>query len=196
AQLLVVLLLALGAGWFEFVLSPFNKEKTELQRQQVKAQASIREMEKLERDFLQRKEKNPDQLEQEKVITLKQEIARLDKKLGEGIVGMVSPAQMIQALKSLLSGDSGLTLLSLEAAPPKNLLGGSESRGEFYQHTLTLRFSGAFPDVLKYLHDLEALPWNFFWDGIQFVVVEHPKAYVTLKIHTLSLSEELLGGDS
>lgn len=195
-QLLVTLLVLCGAGWNQLAFEPFKKERTRIVAQRAQVEKGLGEMERLEQEILARKDKDPDQLEREKGATLKREIEELDRQLGDGVMGMVSPREMIQALKSLLAVESGLSLVSLEVPPPKNLLEGGDSGAKVYQHTLVMRFSGSFADVLKYLHNLERLPWKLFWDSVQFVVESHPRAYVTLKLHTLSLSADLVGAES
>ncbi|MBF0190805.1 MAG: hypothetical protein HQL99_06590 [Magnetococcales bacterium] len=195
-QLVVMLVVVLGAGWFQGVLEPFRKEQVLLRKQKSSVENGLREMSTLEQEVLARKDKNPDASAQERIASLKQELAALDQQLGAGVVGMVTPPEMVQALKGMLTPDSGLTLVSLEALPPQDLLAGDDSGGAVYQHNLMLRFSGAFPDVLKYLRDLERLPWKLFWDGVEFAVADFPKSYVTLRIHTLSLSSDLVGGNA
>ncbi len=195
-QMIITMLVVLGGTWSQLILDPYHKERVELLRQQAQLETDTQEMNRLASDVLARKDKNPDQFQQEQIARFKQEIAQLDKQLGTGILGMVSPTEMISALKELLSKSQGLTLLNLQAPAPINLLKGNDADGAVYQHTLILRFAGAFPDVLTYLQDLEQLPWKLFWDSVQFVVIEHPKAFVTLEIHTLSLSFDLLGADA
>ncbi|MEO5331526.1 MAG: hypothetical protein H7839_05835 [Magnetococcus sp. YQC-5] len=194
-QLMVTLMVILGGAWFQFALEPFKKERAVLQRQRVKIETSMRDVAVLEQEILVRKEQNPDLVEQNRIAALKQEVAQLDKQLDEGTLGMVSPAEMIQAMKSMLTRDSGLTLVQVEVPAAVNLLQESDAGGHVYKHELILRFSGGFPDLLKYLQDLERLPWKFFWESVQFVVTDYPKAFITLKIHTLSLTTGLLGGE-
>ncbi|MBF0214812.1 MAG: hypothetical protein HQM00_14835, partial [Magnetococcales bacterium] len=148
-QLVVMLVVVLGAGWFQGVWEPFRKEQIQLRKQRVQVEGGIREMLSLEQEVLARKETNPDQAAQARVESLKQEMATLDRQLGAGMHGMISPAEMVQALKGWLDTESGLSLVSLEAQPPRNLLA-EEEGASVYQHTWVLRFSGTFPSVLKY----------------------------------------------
>ncbi|NGZ07657.1 MAG: hypothetical protein G8237_15040 [Magnetococcales bacterium] len=193
-QMVVLMLVLLGAGWMQGALEPYRKEQVAIHKQRTQLDKGIGDLMTLEQEILIRKEKNPDQLAEERIAALRAEIQDLDKRLGEGVMGMISPSEMVQALKRLLTSESGLALLSLEVPPPRNLLVGDDAGGSVYQHTLVLRFSGSFEDVLHYLFTLERLPWKIFWDGLEFAVVEYPKAYVTLHIHTLSLTEDLVGG--
>lgn len=193
-QMVVLVLVLLGAGWMQGVMDPFRKEQVALKKQRTQLEKGINDMRILEEEILARKDKNPDQLAEERIARLRQEVSDLDQQLGKGVLGMISPSEMIQALKSLLNSESGLTLISLEVPPPHNLLVGDDAGGTVFQHTLVLRFSGSFPEVLKYLYALERLPWKIFWDSIEFGVQDHPKSFVSLRIHTLSLSEDVVGG--
>jgi MSHA biogenesis protein MshJ len=53
---------------------------------------------------------------------------------------------------------------------------------------LQLHLEGSYLATLRYLRALEALPWEFFWDGLHFEVIEYPTARVRLDIHTLGLT--------
>ncbi|MBF0296278.1 MAG: hypothetical protein HQL96_13905 [Magnetococcales bacterium] len=196
-QLVVMLLVICGAGWSQLVLDPFNKELKEIHRQRAQVENAMREMATLESEILARKDKDPDQAAKEKIAAITAEIDALDRRLNDqGSLGTVSPAEMIQALRKLLAADSGLTLVTLDSPPPKSLIDQEDAEGKVYRHTLVMRFSGTFPDALKYLRAMERLPWKFFWENVQIAVVGYPRAYVTLKINTLSLTPDLLGAES
>ncbi|MBF0181178.1 MAG: hypothetical protein HQM03_14240 [Magnetococcales bacterium] len=196
-QLVVMLLVIGGAAWSQLALDPFNRELKEIRRQRAQVENAMREMASLESEILARKDKDPDQAAKERIAAITEEIATLDGRLSDqGSLGTVSPAEMIQALRKLLATDSGLTLVTLDSLPPKSLMEQDDAEGKVYRHTLVMRFSGTFPDALKYLRAMERLPWKFFWESVQIAVVEYPRAYVTLRINTLSLTADLLGAES
>ena len=55
------------------------------------------------------------------------------------------------------------------------------------RYELRLELQGSYLGTLRYLRALEALPWKFFWEEVNFEVMEHPKGRVTLDIYTLGL---------
>jgi len=62
-----------------------------------------------------------------------------------------------------------------------------------YKHGLRIQLSGQYPDILRYLGALEALPWKVFWGEVQLQTEKYPVSRVTLVIYTLSLDEAWIG---
>jgi MSHA biogenesis protein MshJ len=56
---------------------------------------------------------------------------------------------------------------------------------------LTLR--GDYLEVLRYLEDVERLPWHIYWSRLELSVDEYPVNDVVLEVATLSLDEEWIG---
>lgn len=98
---------------------------------------------------------------------------------------LVHPSVMAKALSDLLKQHEQLTLIKLETLPVKSLV-------LLYQHGLELRFSGNYSATLAYLKAVEAMPWSFFWDSIDYKVKNYPIAEITLRVHTLSLDKSWL----
>jgi len=48
-------------------------------------------------------------------------------------------------------------------------------------------------DTLKYLQELERQDWQLYWDELTFKTEAYPQGAVTIEVHTLSTSEEVLG---
>ena len=55
------------------------------------------------------------------------------------------------------------------------------------RYELRLELEGSYLGTLRYLRALEALPWKFFWESVDYEVIEYPLARVTLQIYTLGL---------
>lgn len=61
-----------------------------------------------------------------------------------------------------------------------------------YRHGVELTVEGSYADLLAYLKALEAMPQRVLWGGVQLKVEQHPKATLTLRLYTLSLSRTWL----
>jgi len=61
-----------------------------------------------------------------------------------------------------------------------------------YRHGVELTVDGSYADLLTYLKALEAMPQRVLWGGVQLKVEQHPKATLTLRLYTLSLSRTWL----
>lgn len=105
---------------------------------------------------------------------------------------IVDPATMAEVLQDLLVKQSGLRLLrahNLEA----HRLGDSDEDTSLYRHTLRLELEGSYLEVLRYLEDIEALPWRLYWQGIEIDAGEYPRNRVRIDVSTLSFDEDWIG---
>jgi MSHA biogenesis protein MshJ len=56
-----------------------------------------------------------------------------------------------------------------------------------------MEIRGGYLSTLRYLEELEDLPWRFFWKSLNYEVLEYPEARVVLTVETLSLREGWIG---
>ena len=82
-----------------------------------------------------------------------------------------------------LAAAAALTPAGQTAAPVKLASAGSA----VYRHGVELTVSGSYLDMVRYLSELEALPWHMFWGRIDLKVEQYPKVDLTLRLYTLSL---------
>ncbi len=62
-----------------------------------------------------------------------------------------------------------------------------------YKHRVILRLSGDYFRVLALMKALENLSWKFYWDSLDYKVIDYPRAEIELNVFTLSSEEGLLG---
>ena len=129
------------------------------------------------------------------------EVQRLQARLHEAAEELISPQDMARLLEQMLVQQEQLTMLrlqTLEVVPLLNRQGGESDvvgkvQAGLHRHGFSLEFSGGYLATLDYLETLERLPWRFFWDSVDYEVVEYPQSIVRLKLYTLSLSEDWIG---
>ena len=56
---------------------------------------------------------------------------------------------------------------------------------------LTVR--GNYLDILRYLTELEALPWTFFWSDLSLRVTGYPESEASVTVYTISLKRSWIG---
>ena len=110
---------------------------------------------------------------------------------------------MARFLEQLLVQEPGLQLLRLKTLEAAPLIDAGEQGGAstantdagtaVFRHAFEIAFSGGYLATLRYLKALEALPWKFVWDSVDYEVVAYPQSTVRLRLHTLSLSEDWIG---
>lgn len=103
----------------------------------------------------------------------------------------VSAADNRRLLQALLVSASQLTVVSAQAKPAERIYGDNESQqGAIYKHRLQLVVQGSYQQIYEYFRRLEQLPWSFYWQKMDYGVVNYPQAEVTLEIYTLSLERD------
>ncbi|MCK4609120.1 MAG: hypothetical protein KAT71_06540 [Gammaproteobacteria bacterium] len=106
---------------------------------------------------------------------------------------LVSGQEMTKLLKQLLLARHDLELVQFYNLPEQQAIGNKNALN-LYEHGVVIKFRGSFFAVLRYLEDLEDLPWQLFWDKLEYQVTKYPVAEVTLQVHTLSMHKGWLNG--
>ena len=124
-------------------------------------------------------------------------LAALDSTLNSVAHGYVAPERMTELLRSLLSEQRGLTLVSLTNLPVESLSSPSDSKREAaiapndrgpFLHPVEMVVEGDYGSVVIYLRALEALPWRIHWQRVELVAGDYPVNRVRIVIGSLSLS--------
>ncbi|HJW56075.1 MAG TPA: MSHA biogenesis protein MshJ [Burkholderiaceae bacterium] len=61
-----------------------------------------------------------------------------------------------------------------------------------YRHGVEIIIQGGYPELTRYLTQLEAMPWQLFWGKAKLSVDTYPKSTLVLTLFTLSLDEKWL----
>lgn len=115
--------------------------------------------------------------------------AQIQEKMG----GLLAPEQAVEVLKQVLEQEQGLSLVEVNAGSQS--LTDAELPGDdeivdigINRYQMQLQLEGSYLATLRYLRALEGLPWKFFWEGVEYEVIEHPTARITLDLYTLGLA--------
>lgn len=148
---------------------------------------------------------DPNRVLRERIDQLRAQHATLDEQLHQLTVGLIQPAEMTKVLREMLADEKGLRLVRLANGPAEPVLlqapaaeGGkpvadSKVDSHLYRHTLVMEVEGGYLDAVRYLKRLEALPWTFYWEGVELNVEKYPTSRVTIKLSTLGLREGWIG---
>ena len=136
---------------------------------------------------------------------LKKSIAASEQQLNESVSVLISPATMAQVLEGVLSKNKNLQLLRLENLPVQPLFQTEAATAEtasvdtkakpetdsaLFQHAFIIELRGDYPALREYLQELKKLPWQFYWDELNYQVEVYPQATIRIRVHTVSLAEE------
>ena len=147
----------------------------------------------------------PEQLE--RVRALRESVQARDEEMRVFTTDLVDPGQMRVVLEELLRRQDGLTLVSAVNRPAQLVLEDEPApQGELaavaaqpsdapklYRHSFVLRLRGNYLDCLRYLEDVERLPWHIYWSRLELSTDEYPVNDIVIEVATLSLDEEWIG---
>jgi MSHA biogenesis protein MshJ len=148
---------------------------------------------------------DPDRDNRAALEKLQKQIADLDTKLAGATSGLIAPREMAQVLQQMLSRTSKLTLRALRTLPPEAVIAPragdttatqaalKAGATQVYKHGVELEVDGTYLEALHFLQSLEALPWRFFWDRVEYRVEQHPQGHLKLIIYTLGLQQGWVG---
>ncbi|MCC2617634.1 type II secretion system protein M [Aestuariibacter halophilus] len=114
---------------------------------------------------------------------------------------LIPAGKMASLLREMLSQSDRVELISLRSLPPTPLLTADTTGGgdqlavdtNLYQHGVTLTIEGRYTDVQSYLSALESLPWQLYWQAMDYQVTNYPVASVELTVYTLSTQSTFMG---
>lgn len=140
--------------------------------------------------------------QRQRIAELREALRGLASQQAALTVEFIRPQQMASVLRDMLGSERKLTLLKLESLgvqplfpPPENEDESAQTYDQprIFKHGMRVSFEGDYFATLQYLQALEAMPWRFYWDELDYRVAEYPRARVSITIHTLSLEEGWIG---
>ncbi|MCD6581134.1 MAG: type II secretion system protein M [Desulfuromusa sp.] len=181
------------------VLQPFSDRRTVARNNVTDLKASLAELNAQETVIRAREGSDPDRENHLRLKVLEDESRKLQQQLKANIVNLVTPQDMPELLRDLLTQQKQLQLISLENLPPELLkleqkLEEGAVTPTLYRHRLRMEFSGDYLTMLKYLRQLEQLPRAMVWEEVEIETQKYPEATVRLQVYTLSLTEGWIGG--
>ena len=199
--------------WVGLVAQPMEKKQRELNANQERVTAEITGLNAQAQAMLQQSKDDPNTIHRAELESLKTELKALNSDLAGTTDHLVPPGQMAKVLEAVLQGTNGLQLQQVtslgssplvpESTTPEAKAKAADSDTEeqeteaparkVYKHGIKLVLQGSFFSVLDFLRKLEQLDWKFFWDGVEFRVVDYPDATVEITVFTISLEPTWIG---
>jgi MSHA biogenesis protein MshJ len=195
------ILVVLVVGWDMIVRAPLSERHA----------AALDRVERLEAEIASLRDSRDDLRGQlaadgaDEGVTPEQRLRRriddLDTELQRRTARLVSPEQMVGALRDVVDGQAGVRLVRLENTAAESIIrvedaaaaGGGADIPRVYRHGVEVVVEGRYLDVLEYLQRLEALEWRFGWDALAIETTDYPVTRATVSLSTLSLAEDWIG---
>lgn len=208
--LFVGLIVVFFALWQNLLMGPLDARRQRLSGQVSQLRADIGATHGQIGSLADSRTQDPNVAVRARLGQLREEVAGAGEHLESLTQHLIPPKRMAEVLESLLTRETGLTLVGLEATGYAPILdSGIEPKAEvevpaapagsegeslrgLYRHGLRLVFRGSYLNALEFLREMEGLPWQFIWGRLAVDVEEHPSATVTLEVYTLSFDNAWL----
>jgi MSHA biogenesis protein MshJ len=199
-------LFVVGGLWQAVLAGPLESRKALANEKVVALQDRLRELDaSLSVAATGAGEGMPEQAA--RLTALRETVQARDEEMRIFTTDLVDPVEMRIVLEELLRRQQGLTLVSALNRPAEPLL--DEDRAatlgepvatedlsdapKLYRHSLVLKLRGDYLDCLRYLEEIERLPWHIYWSRLEVATDEYPVNDITIELATLSLDEEWIG---
>ncbi len=197
-------LLVLWGAWTVLFWDDIEAERVGAAQRIEAAQSQLEALDRRSSDAAASAASDPDRQSREERDRLVAQIEQLDAELAERASQLITPDEMVGALRQILAEQHGLTLDRLELLAPVSALEEEEdgeataavegaARPALYKHVVEIEYRGGYFDTLRYLRAVERLGWSLYWESLDYEVVTYPEARVRLRLFTLSEQEGWIG---
>jgi MSHA biogenesis protein MshJ len=195
--------------WIGMIMQPMERQQRELNSSQERIAAEIAGLNAQAQAMLQQSKDDPNAIHRSELESLKKELEQLSGELSGTTDHLVPPGQMAKVLEAVLQETGGLQLQQVSSLGSSPLVPESKTAGaaaadaetdaaaepvrKVFKHGMKMQLQGSFFGVLEFLRKLEQLDWKFFWDALEFRVVDYPDATVEITVFTISLEPTWIG---
>ncbi|HUW29966.1 MAG TPA: type II secretion system protein GspM [Sulfuriferula sp.] len=195
------------------LIDPLLVRHKKLQQQIAQTQEKTNAMQTQIQTLVKTWNVDPDIALRSRLAQLREQSEQTGKTLEDIQSGLVPPQRMPALLEDILQHNRSLRLVALKTLPV-TVLGKPEATaagkaaGEadkpvqaqkpatpesiVYKHGVEITVEGSYLDLLRYLTEIESLPWHMFWGKADLDVEKYPKVTLTLRLYTLSLDKAWL----
>lgn len=151
---------------------------------------------------------DPLAIKRQRLRDAEQQLAASEMRLSERRGKTAAPEQLASLLRDLVGRSPGLRLVSLKVVPPVEIApkraatpapGTAKPQAppvsasaQFYRHAVEIEMAGQYLELLKYLEDLGALPWNLNWAGVELKTATYPEIRLRATVYTISPSSTFI----
>ncbi|MCK4743424.1 MAG: hypothetical protein KAT25_06370 [Sulfuriflexus sp.] len=204
ALILFAIIFAIFLVWEKVLLDPLDAQAKQLKVEIKKKNKELTRVRDQQTQILERASSDPDSQVTKDIEAVRAAIKIVDERLQRLTGALIEPAKMAEILEDVLTRETDLKLVSVEALAPKPLTefddsdkkGAKRSKHKLpgvYQHAMRIEFQGSYLSTLNYMRELEELSQQFYWGSIDFSVENYPQARVVITVNTLSLNEAWIG---
>jgi len=133
----------------------------------------------------------------ERVANLEASVAAAERQLAKRRdAEQLSPAQLARMLQDMLGKNSNLRIAALRVLPATPVAqsqpGSKTPPAQFYRHSMEIEMTGTYLELLRYLENVEALPWRLAWSNVELRTTTYPQVQLRGTLYVLSSSPTLI----
>ena len=203
--IMLTVLVGIYILWDFALMRPLESRKAALDERMQQTRNEIQQISSEANEIVRRFGEDPDAHNRERLAALDQQLTQVQAELEAATSHLVKPEDMSSVLESVLKqsapesfvGLSGTGVSPLVSVEQETAGAGADEQMQglrgAYKHGFSLQLRAGYLETLSILENLEALPWSFFWDRVDFQVNEYPDSTVTVEIFTLSWERNWIG---
>ena len=193
--IIVTLVAVLAFAWWWMSGQPLLADIKALQQQNATIEADARALNLSAAQIEKRIQQGVHKSKQERIEQLTRELRHVERILQEKTVDLIEPDDMFTLMQELITRESRLKLTRLQRSRMTTVFEQQETaeQPQIYRHVMSVKFIGAYADILNYISRMEQLPWKLIWDRIHLKTEEYPRIEVEIEISTLSDSQHWVG---
>lgn len=187
--LIVIILMTLYLGFWVGARPALETIRAEQAKQQ-RVQQQISQLNQEINGVDARLAGDPQAAQRNRLDQLQQRLLQIEQQLNQE-ANYVSAADNRALLKALLNQARGVKVMSAQALPAERVYQDAENQDSaIYRHRLQLAVRGNFFALADYLEQLEQLAWSFYWQRLDYKVLDAPNAEAVIEIYTISLERD------
>lgn len=184
--LVLILLFTLWIPKVETIIELYKKQQSAVAQERASKKAIIELENRSKRDINAPYRKE--------LASFEEEISKQESTIEELTSSLILPNRMTQVFSELLDERylKIIKLKNLEAKPIKLDEQDSDS-SVLFKHGLTMTLQGQYLNTMDYIEQIESQPWKLYWESLDFDMEKYPNGILSLKVHSISTSEHVLG---
>lgn len=168
---------------WNFAFNHSMQKQKNLVRQQINTKRlAIAALNEQKQIFLERINGLPKSQLMSKQVKLSQNLEFLTKEIGDITSKQLSGQEFTAIVQKEVINVGNLQLLKVKTIPMSE----PNAKGIIKFQT-TLELQGRYQDIYEFVANMEKLPWQIFWDELEYRVTKYPEAKVTIQLHTIGI---------
>ncbi|MFC3115126.1 MSHA biogenesis protein MshJ [Cellvibrio fontiphilus] len=202
--------------WQLLVQSAIDKTSKSLEAERAKITKEQQDLETKITTLSMAMASDPAIAKRKDIDKLRADISDVEGRLAGLSQGLISAEQLPKVLQDVLARTANIQLREVRTLPvmelqldPQTVAGQTNKAGAqsassatnqtpvagtgVYKHSVIIRVSGSYLELLNLLRAIEALEWKFYWESLDYTVKNYPNAEIDIEVFTLSSEEGLFG---